>query len=119
VALNERQQAFVREYVVDFNATKAAKRAGYAEAGAYQRGYELLKKREIDEAIRKEVDERGRAVHITAERIEQELRDIAMDPEAKRSDRIKALELLGKRHAMFIERQEHGGSEAPIRVVWK
>lgn len=51
MALNERHQRFVDEYLVDLNATQAAIRAGYAEASAGQQGHELLKNPQIAEAI--------------------------------------------------------------------
>lgn len=44
--------AFVNEYLVDFNATQAAIRAGYSEKSAYSIGWENLRKPEIVEAIR-------------------------------------------------------------------
>lgn len=45
--LNARQEAFVREYLLDGNATQSAKRAGYSEKTAYSQGSELLKHPEI------------------------------------------------------------------------
>lgn len=40
--LTDKQERFCHEYVVDFNATQAAIRAGYAEKGAHVRGSQLL-----------------------------------------------------------------------------
>lgn len=42
--LTDKQTAFVREYLVDLNATQAAIRAGYSERTAYSVGQRLLKK---------------------------------------------------------------------------
>lgn len=42
----------MNEYLVDFNATQAAIRAGYSEKSAYSIGWENLRKPEIVEAIR-------------------------------------------------------------------
>jgi phage terminase small subunit len=117
VALNERQQAFVREYIVDLNATRAAIRAGYSEGGAYQRGYELLNKREVDVAIRQAIEERAKAVHITAERVIEELAHLAMEAE-RPADRLKALELLSKRFGLLTDKVEHSGSAEPLRISW-
>lgn len=47
MALNERQQRFADEYLVDCNATQAAIRAGYSSATAYSQGHRLLKYVEI------------------------------------------------------------------------
>lgn len=44
-------QKFVIEYTVDFNAKKAAIRAGYSERSAHTQGYRLLKNDEVANAI--------------------------------------------------------------------
>lgn len=49
--MNDRQKRFVQEYLVDFNATQAAIRAGYSAKTAYAIGYENLRKPEISQAI--------------------------------------------------------------------
>lgn len=49
--LTARQAAFVREFVIDHNATRAAIRAGYGEAGARVRGSELVANRNVSDAI--------------------------------------------------------------------
>lgn len=46
----------MREYVVDFNATNAAQRAGYAHKTAYSQGQRLLKHVEIQTAIKRHTD---------------------------------------------------------------
>jgi hypothetical protein len=51
MALTGKQQAFVIEYIRCRNATEAARRAGYGDAGAYQRGYENMRHPEIAKAI--------------------------------------------------------------------
>lgn len=51
MALNYRQNLFVFEYLVDYNATQAAIRAGYSERSAGSMGHDLLKLPEILEAI--------------------------------------------------------------------
>jgi phage terminase small subunit len=50
--LNDRQAMFCRFYVTNFNATRAAKSAGYSENTAYSQGHDLLKKPEIQAYIR-------------------------------------------------------------------
>ena len=49
--MNDRQKRFVEEYLVDFNATQAAIRAGYSAKSAYAIGSENLRKPEISQAI--------------------------------------------------------------------
>ena len=52
-----RQGIFVREYCKDLNGTQAAIRAGYAMQSAGQQAHELLKKPEIQTAVRELRDE--------------------------------------------------------------
>jgi phage terminase small subunit len=49
--LTAKQARFVEEYLVDMNATGAARRAGYSKKTAEQQGYENLRKPEIHRAI--------------------------------------------------------------------
>ena len=49
--LNEKQKRFVREYLVDLNATQAAVRAGYSIKTAKEIGYENLTKPHIAAAV--------------------------------------------------------------------
>ena len=53
MSLNPKQIKFVQEYLIDMNATAAAKRAGYSEKTAYSQGQRLLKKDEIKEELEK------------------------------------------------------------------
>ena len=55
--LTEKQIAFAKEYIIDCNATQAAKRAGYSEKTAYAQGSKLLKKAEIKEAVAENLKE--------------------------------------------------------------
>lgn len=49
--LTDKQRRFIDEYMMDLNATAAAKRAGYSEKTAYSIGHENLRKPEIREAV--------------------------------------------------------------------
>jgi len=74
--LTDKQRRFCEEYIVDFNATQAAIRAGYSEKTAAAIGAENLTKPNIQEFIRglqKELSERTK---ITAEMVIQELAKI-------------------------------------------
>ena len=53
--LKERKRLFCVEYPKDFNATEAAKRAGYSKKSAYSTGHELLKKPEIQAEISNQI----------------------------------------------------------------
>ena len=114
MALSEKQQRFVAEYTVDFNATAAAIRAGYSEKTAAQMGYKLLKTQEIQEAVQQEFANRQDRTHITGDQVVAELAKIALSRvddyyrdygmEIKLTDKIKALELLGKHLGTFTEK---------------
>lgn len=75
--MTPKQEAFVREYLIDLNATQAAIRAGYSEKTAFQIGYENLTKPEIAEAIAEAQKERAERTAITADRVLQEIARIA------------------------------------------
>lgn len=51
--LTARQEDFVREFLLDLNATQAAIRAGYSASTAYSQGQRLLKNVEVQAAIAK------------------------------------------------------------------
>lgn len=57
--MNAKQALFVQEYLVDFNATQAAIRAGYSAKTARAVGHENLTKPDISYAIREATKVRG------------------------------------------------------------
>lgn len=61
-SLTRKQQIFIDEYLKCWNATEAARRAGYSERSAYSQGWENLRKPEIQSAIQARLDE----VHMSA-----------------------------------------------------
>lgn len=107
--MNKKQMAFAVEYVKDRNATQAAIRAGYSERSAYSQAHELLKKPEIQEAIKELEDAAAARAAITVDKIVERLNKIAEDPHAKDADRIRADELLGKYLGMFTDKVQVNG----------
>lgn len=77
MALTDKQQRFVEEYMVDLNATQAAIRAGYSRNTAHSIGAENLIKPEIQEAIQDQKKKLSEKTSITAERILKEYEKIA------------------------------------------
>ena len=63
--LTDKQKEFVRQYLVDLNATQAAIRAGYSMKTAYRQGADLLQKTSIREAIEKAQAKRAQRVEVT------------------------------------------------------
>lgn len=81
MALNERQERFAQEYIIDLNATQAAIRSGYSEKTAYSIGQRLLKHVEIQERIQQAMKERATRTGITQDRVLREYARIAFfDP---------------------------------------
>jgi phage terminase small subunit len=77
LGLTPKQQRFVEEYLVDFNATQAALRAGYSAKSATAIGAENLTKPEVRSAVRAALKERSRRAAITKEMLVRELALIA------------------------------------------
>lgn len=75
--LTEKQKRFVQEYLVDLNATAAAKRAGYSEKSASRIAVELLNKTQVSAEIQKQQAKRQKRTEITQEKVLQELAAIA------------------------------------------
>ena len=75
--MTNKQKRFIEEYLIDFNATQSAIRAGYSVDTAYQSGAENLKKPQIKSKIEKALAERSRRTGITQDRVVQELARIA------------------------------------------
>lgn len=70
--LTDKRRRFVEEYVVDFNATQAAIRAGYSAKTAQPISGELLSIPIIQKAVKAELDRLGEETGVTAERAIEE-----------------------------------------------
>ena len=116
-ALNPRQRAFCREYVVDFNATQAAIRAGYAAKSAQNQSFCLLSYR----AVRQLIDfytqsNASKVTTVDKDYIIQKVTEIVTTAH-KDSDKLRGLELLARHLGMFIDRTEISGPDGEaIRV---
>ena len=115
--LTDRQKEFVRQYLVDLNATQAAIRAGYSERTASRIGPQLLGKTCVREAIEKAQAKRAQRVEVTQDyvlmqrapvldRKGEQVQDVegraVWTFDAKNANR--ALELLGKHLGIFADR---------------
>lgn len=81
MALTDKQAQFVREYLLDLNATQAAIRAGYSEKNASRIASELLDKTHVRDAIDAAKEKRAEKTDITAERVLTEIARMAFyDP---------------------------------------
>lgn len=96
--LTERQKRFVEEYLVDFNARQAAKRAGFSEHTAGRQGTRLIATPHVKAEIEKRRQVLQKKTGITQEQVLKELAEIAFakDLPLKGSDKMKALEMLSR-----------------------
>ena len=79
--LTPKQAEFVRQYLVDLNATAAAIRAGYSERTAKSQGQRLLTNVDVSAALAAAKAEREQRTEITQDRVVSELAKIAFaDP---------------------------------------
>lgn len=80
-ALTPKQERFVAEYLIDLNATGAARRAGYSEKTANEQGSRLLANASVAAAIEAARAKQAAKLEITAERVLRELARIGFsDP---------------------------------------
>lgn len=76
MSLTDKQALFVREYLVDLNATQAAIRAGYSERTAKAIGHENLTKLDVASAIEAAMAKRAERTEITQDKVLKELAKI-------------------------------------------
>lgn len=102
--LTEMQQKFAEKYVLYGNACRAAREAGYQSTGI---GWKLLRHPGIQDAVQRILDQDGSILNATE--ILRELSTIALDSEQPITNRIRALELLGKRIGLWEAWQHRKG----------
>ena len=76
-ALDDRQAAFCREYIYDFNASRAAREAGYAPGTVRGHAHALLQNVAIRQEIDRLIRERAERTLVTADRVVLELAAVA------------------------------------------
>lgn len=75
--LTDKQIFFCKEYIIDFNATQAAIRAGYSQDSAGSIGGENIQKPEIQHYIQELKERRSKRLDISADKILIELSKVA------------------------------------------
>ena len=117
--MTPKRDQFVKEYLVDLNATQAAIRAGYSAKTAGVIGTENLKKPCIQQAITKSQAVRSERTEITQDYVLTRLRIESERTEegSSHAARVSAINLLGKHLGMFVERKELTGADgSPLMV---
>ena len=93
MSLNPKQAAFVREYLVDLNATQAAIRAGYSAKTASAIGPKTLSLPNVAAAVQETMNKRAKKVGLTAA-------DVLRDIELVKAD---AMQLVFDREGKLLE----------------
>lgn len=75
--LPPKHERFVKEYLVDLNATKAAERAGYSVKTAKSQGSRLLTNVDVQAAIQKGQEKIGERAGVNAEWVISSLKEVA------------------------------------------
>ncbi|MGP9790682.1 terminase small subunit [Roseinatronobacter sp. NSM] len=75
--LTDKQEKFVDEYLIDLNATQAAKRAGYSEKTAHRIGAENMQKPAIVARIKERQLDAQKRTEVTLDRIIEEMAKVA------------------------------------------
>ena len=123
--LTQKQQRFVDEYIISGNATQAAIKAGYSKRSAQQTGAENL----LKPVIKAELDRRNAEIKSAKTADMQEVMEylasvmrgeqtesvatakgIYNNVPVSAKDRIKAAELIGKRHGAWTDKKEISGN---------
>ena len=134
--LSKKEEKFVIEYVRTGNATQSAINAGYSERSARQTACRMLTKDYILKAIDELVKEMNSEKIADAEEVMMLLTEIArgetteenvvvdkagnvsiVETRVKEKERVKALELLGKRYKLYTDKVE-ASVDGQVQVVF-
>ena len=118
LALTPRQRRFAEEYVIDFNGTAAASRAGYRGDYINRQAHQLLHHKGvtflIDHLTR---SKEAKIMSIDPDYVLQRVTDIINKEGAKDGDKLRGLELLARHLGMFVDRTEITGKDGEaIRI---
>ncbi len=114
-ALNGKQQRFILEYLIDFNASQAAIRAGYSPKTAGSQAHDLLKKPEIQAAIAEARDRTSNRLELTRDQVIEQYRRLGFSDIRKAFDaygQIKPIAELDEETAAAIQ-----GYEVEMRMI--
>ena len=132
----DRQAQFAQEYVVDFNGKQAAIRSGYSKKTAESQASRLLRNVKVRSEIERLLEDPvGKRNEIRKRNIDELLplayTDAAVEKKRDKDgnvievsfrDKLRAIELLGKMHGLFTDRQEVqlsgvGGEPVKFEIV--
>lgn len=113
--LTKKQELFCMEYLKDFNTGRAYSVAYNKKKitnAVYSAGCRLLKNVKIQAFLKEYGNKKTEEQGVTIEYIIKGIKDIADKGYAKDTDRLKALELLGRWKKMFTDKLEVEGTVA-------
>lgn len=113
--LTAKEDMFVKEYLIDLNATQAAIRAGYSEKTAKEIGYENLTKPHIQESLSSLIAERSEKIEITAEYVLNSLKELA----ERCLQRVPVMVRKGRGWEQAKETVEHEDGTTTEEGVWR
>ncbi len=116
VKLKPKRQRFVDEYMIDFNITKAAIRAGYSDYTAPQLGQVLFTNIHVKAEIERRKEEYKKKYEIKREYIVEKLFKLIQDSESD-SDRatlVKSLDMLNKMSGQYVSTQVNYNVDVPL-----
>lgn len=110
--LTIKQRVFVGEYLIDFNATAAAKRSGHSEKTAARIAVELLNKPHVSKAVQLAIKKREAMTERSALDVLKDISETAREARqaGNYSAALKGYELEGKHYGLF-ERPAPGKDE--------
>lgn len=112
--VTQKQAVFVREYLIDLNATQAAIRAGYSAKTAAEQSVRLLKNVKIQGMVHEEMLKRSEKTEITAEYVLRTIKDtIEKNKSGETYDAravLRGCELLGRHLGLFNDKLTVGVS---------
>ncbi len=117
--LTTKQQRFIEEYVIDFNATKAAINAGYSEKTARSIGCELLTNPNIRSAIKQQLERLSADSYVSREVILTGLLKEAMGTgeNSTPASRVNAWSQLGKLSGLYTDTSPQTSVDDIIRDI--
>lgn len=123
--LTLKQQRFIDEYIISGSAAKAAAKAGYSKRTAKEIGMQNLGKPYIREEMRRRLEKMRSKKIMDMQEVMEHLTSLARGDaveelvtntgnvvrvKTKNGDRLRALEMIGKRYGAWTEKKEVSGT---------